>query len=1136
MWLGPNAVHDASSGTSALAAPTNTREIQKPMNRSVSKANSQHGVLAWPFLVCLSVMLLVGCGDEDGAGDAAVCGNDVVDGVEECDGTDLGGSGCAGFGFAGGTLACSSTCTVDTTGCVSCGDGRADANEACDGPDLSGESCSSLGLGSGTLRCSPQCTLDPSGCIPTNGCGDGVASEGEACDGDDLEGSTCLSLELGFVGGSLACDSGCLFDTSRCLASATCGDGVVDGLEECDGELGDAQSCVGLGYTGGELSCADGCTLDTSGCHSEPRCGDAHVDPGESCDGGELNGMTCALVSSIFTGGELSCHADCTFDTSGCATLCGNDILDEGEACDGSDFAGQSCESLALGFVGGELVCTSQCTLDHGACLEPVCGNGVVEADEECDGEAGLEQETCEGLEVGFLGGTLGCSPQCMFDAGGCTLCPREDDVENNDSWQEAHRIELTDQPRQLDLYLCSRQEGEEDWFAVDLVEGDQVAVELRFNPATIDLDLDVYDADLHPVAFSWSRAGGVESTLLAPSSAARFYLRVYHFWGEDLGGDYRLDLVPCGDDVDCLAVPECSGHGDCEPEEICQQGVCVAGECTLDPDEYEENDSSSSAASLADGSYGLSLCGAPDEEDWFTLDLAAAEQVAVEVVPQGLALAVELLVGDQIMAASAPSMDPIRLSHFTESAETLLVRIRSPYAGGGTYDLKVTSDVECLFDNQCASGVCEAYACIAEPCSDHSKCEPGHACRARQCTQAPCAEGCDQLALVCGPDDLCVVCVEDADCRSTNLACVGNLCESTCLPDRLEPNGQEAPLAMGEWTEPGESAWVWSTTKCAAAECEYDPDCGDELCSQGVCVPAVCDAQTPCPSGFLCSQDEAGVCEAVVVCASDDGCPSTRRCVESVCEAVQCEPLTLCDQQDDDWYCFEPSPSGVYEFEATFSHEQGDVDMELYLGEQPVASANSMTDREVVTYQAQTNGELCLRVFLYGASPLQSYHLSATAQGCLTDAHCDEGSKCAGGTCSLEGDTCSTAIAISSLPASVTLPACSLSDALDAPALHCPNPGTGGPDAVFAVPLGRWQTLIATANVGQVVYLTDQCVATGGELDTCLASSTDLAAPVATLGPVSSPVTIYVIVDSPDAPDCLLSPTIEVELKVEDL
>ena len=52
-----------------------------------------------------------------------------------------------------------------------------------------------------------------------------------------------------------------------------------------------------------------------------------------------------------------------------------------------------------------------------------LCGNGVREADEDCDG-SDLGGQTCMGLNPAYEGGTLACSETCSFDAGACTFDP----------------------------------------------------------------------------------------------------------------------------------------------------------------------------------------------------------------------------------------------------------------------------------------------------------------------------------------------------------------------------------------------------------------------------------------------------------------------------------------------------------------------------------------------------------------------------------------------------------------------------------------------------------------------------------------------------------------------------------------
>ncbi len=53
----------------------------------------------------------------------AVCGNDVQETGESCDGSDLIGQNCVTLGYSRGTLSCNDNCTFDTSGCISGGGG-----------------------------------------------------------------------------------------------------------------------------------------------------------------------------------------------------------------------------------------------------------------------------------------------------------------------------------------------------------------------------------------------------------------------------------------------------------------------------------------------------------------------------------------------------------------------------------------------------------------------------------------------------------------------------------------------------------------------------------------------------------------------------------------------------------------------------------------------------------------------------------------------------------------------------------------------------------------------------------------------------------------------------------------------------
>src|SRR6185436_6204480 len=115
------------------------------------------------------------------------------------------------------------------------------------GADLDGQTCMSLGNASGTLACAADCSaFNLSGCSIPSTCGNGVREGAEACDGADLDGQTCMSL--GNTSGTLACAADCsAFNLSGCSIPSTCGNGVREGAEACDGADLDGQTCMSLG-------------------------------------------------------------------------------------------------------------------------------------------------------------------------------------------------------------------------------------------------------------------------------------------------------------------------------------------------------------------------------------------------------------------------------------------------------------------------------------------------------------------------------------------------------------------------------------------------------------------------------------------------------------------------------------------------------------------------------------------------------------------------------------------------------------------------------------------------------------------------------------------------------------------------
>lgn len=180
-----------------------------------------------------------------------------------------------------------------------CGDGVLQSGEDCDGaifrnPSLTCEDLTHVKGTTGTVSCN-NCKIDSSNCKKPSSsgtCGNGKIELGEECDGDAVEATCNYALNLDntlIVSGKVTCHSNCTLNADDC---SYCGDGKVNGDEECDKNdgispvFGDKNSCESLpGFSTGKLSCTSDCKLDTSQCETACQYGT-----------GKCDGINVALV------------------------------------------------------------------------------------------------------------------------------------------------------------------------------------------------------------------------------------------------------------------------------------------------------------------------------------------------------------------------------------------------------------------------------------------------------------------------------------------------------------------------------------------------------------------------------------------------------------------------------------------------------------------------------------------------------------------------------------------------------------------------------------------------------------------------------------------------------------------------
>ncbi len=376
---------------------------------------------------------------------SSLCGNGLLDSGEVCDGILFadGKTACSAWDdkYGSGSVLCDN-CSIDYSDCVekpACGNGILDNGEACDGSRFANgkTTCREWDpkYQSGNVTCN-NCAVDYSQCVEMPSCGNGILDNGEVCDGSlFVDGKVlCNAWDKDYISGDVGCTSKCAIDYSKCVGKATCGNGVLDNGESCDGNLfaGGKTACSmwDRKYASGDVTC-DNCVVDYSQCVEKPSCGNGILDNGEPCDGSLFvdGKVMCSEWDEKYISGDVTCTNNCVINYSKCVgkATCGNGILDNGEACDGDLFAGgkTSCNMWDHKYVSGDITCDN-CVVDYSQCVEKAkCGNGILDNGEPCDGSLFVDGKVmCSAWDEKYISGEVSCTRSCTINDSNCVERP----------------------------------------------------------------------------------------------------------------------------------------------------------------------------------------------------------------------------------------------------------------------------------------------------------------------------------------------------------------------------------------------------------------------------------------------------------------------------------------------------------------------------------------------------------------------------------------------------------------------------------------------------------------------------------------------------------------------------------------